>query len=195
MLVNHAHRDDIAAAIESIKEIAGSGALARSDMDHVLQVVLGLASHPAWWSADHFADPAPDEQQARYLIAESEEKTYALYLNVMRPGKRIPPHNHTTWACIAAVEGEEVNTVYERLDDGSVAGHARIRAVRTVTIAPGTGLALMPDDIHSVSIEGDRPIRHLHMYGNALETLGDRLIFDMETDSCKVMSIGVKTRA
>ncbi|WP_414639411.1 cysteine dioxygenase family protein [Achromobacter sp.] len=185
---------EIRGAMDEIKALFEAEGENRGTLAKTLEKLIEIASHKEWWSAEHYPDPAPGDLQSRYLISENDDQSYALYLNVMRPGKKIIPHNHTTWACIAAVEGVEMNYVYDRLDDGTKPGHAKIEQSATVVVEPGTGIALMPDDIHAVRIEHDDVIRHLHMYGRALETLDKRIAFEMKDNTYRHMDIGIKTQ-
>lgn len=181
---------------ESLKEVRAylANGLNRTNLEKAKTALIGLASQQDMWSSENYPDPAEDEPQARYLVAQDDSEGLTLYLNVMRPGKKVPPHDHTTWACVAAASGIEYNSVFERVDDGSESGIAELKKVREVKVEPGMGIALMPEDIHQIEIRGEDVIRHLHMYGRPLETLSDRTIYDLKAGTCRKMDIGVKTR-
>lgn len=185
----------VAEAIAEMRRLAGRADFSRADLLKIRALVEALASRREFWDEGQFASPGADERQARYLISEDADKGYALYLNIMKRGKRTPIHNHTTWACIAAVDGVEHNYVYKRLDDRTRPGYAEVVDDGVVVVRPGgEGIALMPDDIHSVQIEDSDQIRHLHMYGRALETLSERVAYDPANRTYKQMDIGVTTR-
>jgi predicted metal-dependent enzyme (double-stranded beta helix superfamily) len=184
----------VQALIRGTRAILDAAPLDRTALDRIRANILAIAARRELWREADYPSPEPGEQQNRFLIGQEDADGISLYLNVLRAGKKIPPHNHTTWACVAAVDGIEHNTLYDRLDDGSVPGKAEIRAREVVAIAPGTALAMLPDDVHSVEIKGDQVIRHLHFYGRPLETLDQRLTFDMENGTCKIMRMAVKTR-
>ena len=162
--------------------------------------LVALAKRRELWSAADFPPPEGEDRQARYRIAQDAPDGLTLYLNVMKPGNKIPPHDHTTWACIAAVEGAETNVLWDRVDDGAVPGKAELRQTGSITVGPEgvpgaePAIALMPDDIHHVEIRDAGMIRHLHMYGRPLESLTERTAYDPEAGTCRTMSIGVKTR-
>ena len=184
---------DIEQACQSINAELPASGMDRETLDAVLRRLLTLAADEDLWREDLYPPPEAPELQARYRILEIPGRL-VLYLNVMRPGKRIVPHNHTTWACVAAVQGVEHNAVYERVSGGLEPGPAVLRQEKVVEVGPGKGIALMADDIHSVSIPEGGIIRHLHLYGKPLESLDRRLAFDMQANTCAYMDVGVKTR-
>jgi predicted metal-dependent enzyme (double-stranded beta helix superfamily) len=185
---------EVAALIGDTRSIVDAGALDRAALDRIRARILQLAARNELWGTADYPDPAEGEEQNRYLVGQESPGGISLYLNVLRAGKKIPPHNHTTWACIAAVSGVEHNTLYDRLDSNTGPGPAEIRAREVVAIEPGNALAMLADDVHSVEIRGDQIIRHLHFYGRPLETLDQRLTFDMENGTCKIMRMAVKTK-
>ena len=129
--------ESVETVVKDCREVIAADGVSRESLAGVLAALEGLAAETGLWTAEAYPPPEPEEPQARYLISEDPDQSFALYLNLMRPGKRVPPHNHTTWACIAAVEGCEHNHLYERLDDGATPGHAEVRRTDTVRVEPG----------------------------------------------------------
>ena len=184
----------VAALVDGAKAALAARPLSRDILAVILEKLTAVAALRHLWSDEAYPAPVKSAGSILYMIAEDPSLGFAVYLDVAHPGKRMPPHNHTTWACVAAVEGCEHNYLYERLDDGATPGHARIREIAVVRVESGRGVALMPDDIHAIANEGDTITRQLHFYGRALETLNERLVFNPDTNSSKPMPLTVSTR-
>ncbi len=169
----------VAATMDRIKAIEHEEGVTRAGLDAILAEMLALAEHEALFPQMEFP-PLPEGEKGsrRYLLQEDPDGRFALYLLALNPGNSSKPHDHTTWAVVTAVEGQELNRVYRRTDDASVPGRATLEQMREVMVEPGRGIAFMPDDIHSIHTFGTKPTRHLHVYGLALEKLDARQGFD-----------------
>ena len=180
--------------LEYTRSVAKPNEVSSEDLENIKNSLVEMADRKEFWSEDQFPAPTDGQVHTRYLVSQDDDDSYALYLNVMHTGKKAPPHNHTTWACIASVEGEEYNYVYEPKEDGPlIPGDREIELSETIVVKPGQGIGLLPDDIHSIAINEGESTRHLHFYGRGLETLDRRLMWDQELKSCKVFVMDVKT--
>lgn len=179
----------VAATLTTIRAVLARGEPDRAALADIATHLERLAAQAELFKASDFPPPAASEGVAastRYrLNADDGAEGLALYLNSLNPGKTSAPHNHTTWAVIVAIEGQELNRLYERTDDGSVPGQASIRLDREVTVEPGTSIGFLPEDLHSIHVQGDRPVRHFHLYGQPLETLTQRVAIDLETGAVR----------
>jgi rhodanese-related sulfurtransferase/predicted metal-dependent enzyme (double-stranded beta helix superfamily) len=123
-----------------------------------------------------------------YRLSEDPDHRFALYASAGGAGKKVPPHNHTTWAIIAGVHGAERNVVYERLDNGAQEGVVKLREApaKEKTLRRGDVICYLPDDFHHIETPaGSGDALHLHFYGLSLEHLPDRLSVDMATAAAK----------
>ncbi len=180
--VSAARTASVAAAVDRIRAIEAAQGVTRPALEAIRTELLALAANEHLFPSAVFPPP-PEGQKGsnRYLLQEDAGNRFALYLNALNPGNSTKPHDHTTWAVVVAVDGQELNKVYDRLDDGTDPAHCEMRVREEVMVEPGQGICLMPEDIHSIHTTGERPTRHLHMYGLALEKLDDRKAYDPET--------------
>lgn len=179
----------VAQAVSRIREIEHGQGVTRGSLEKIKWILVDLASKKELFSESDYPSPSK-ESNLMYLISEDDDYRFALYLSTAVPGRSSPPHNHTTWAVIAGIDGDEENHLYERIDDGAVPGKGEIRETWRFVVRSGDGIALMPDDIHSIHVVSGRPTRHLHMYGLSVEHLPNRIRFDMEKGTYAVYPPG-----
>lgn len=161
-------RKAIDAAVADIREIEKREGVNRAGLEKIKARLIKLAARADLFAPKDFPPPAPGGKlrSCLYRISEDADHRFALYANASLGGYGTPAHNHTTWAVIVGVTGEELNKFYERDPKSGVREKGRD------VVRQGTGVAFMPEDLHSIHIEA--PLLNFHMYGLALEQLHQR---------------------
>ncbi len=179
--------DDASALVERTRRTLNRQGVTRHSLNDVRQDLIALATHPDLQDPATFA-PDPNGHGRLYRLHEDPNGGYALYVNVCGPNTQSPPHDHTTWAVIAGVEGAEHNTFYEEArhpdDAPRHPGHAAkprdpgpLQTIGHLAITPGRAIALLPDDIHSIDTRQEPRVVCLHFYGLALPQQTHRRAF------------------
>jgi predicted metal-dependent enzyme (double-stranded beta helix superfamily) len=180
--VSTQRKEAVQALLADARRIIGEKGVTRQALKALSERLLELATQRALFDAADFPPPQPGsgDTSTRYRLNPGEDG-FALYLNSLLPGKTTIPHNHDTWAVIAAIDGAVLNRLYRRLDDRRDPDCARLELVQEVVVRPGVPIAFLPDDIHSIHVGGAEPTLHFHLYGRPLETLTGRLGFETDT--------------
>jgi predicted metal-dependent enzyme (double-stranded beta helix superfamily) len=177
-------RAAVGEAVAEIRGIEAHRGVSRESLSSIKEVLLNLAAKRNLFPEEDF--PSATGEPLLYLLSEENDHRFALYLSTGLPGRSSPPHNHTTWAVIVGIEGEEENRIYDRLDDGSVPGKGSVEVREKFVVKRGTGICFLPDDIHSIHVVSDVPTRNFHMYGRSVEHLPERIRFDMDKGTYSV---------
>ncbi len=168
---------ETARTIAKARAIVARLGVTREALEAIKPALVALASRSELFPQEHFAIGA-GRTGAIYHLAEDADGAFAMYGSAAIPGGRQPPHNHTTWAVISGVRGEEHNVFYRRSDDGAVDGVGALEKTHEDTVKRGNAVALMPEDFHTIQAMGERPRLHLHLYGRTLEDLPGRVGFE-----------------
>ncbi|WP_454726538.1 MULTISPECIES: cysteine dioxygenase [Cupriavidus] len=171
----------IATTLAEVRALTSGHDVDRATLERVTLALQALADKKELFGFADFPPPADGTATStRYRLSE-EGQLPALYLNSIIPGKKTIPHNHDTWAVIVAVQGDELNRVYRRTDDGGDPARATLALEREQVVHPGAPISFLPQDIHSIHVVGDAPTLHFHLYGRPLETLTGRIGIELET--------------
>ncbi|MBV8620059.1 MAG: cysteine dioxygenase family protein [Curvibacter sp.] len=172
-------RSAVDATLHDVRQLLAGQEPTRETLQAIIARLERLAEQKPLFTRADFPPPAISagvEASTRYRLNPADgDGGLALYLNSINPGKTTLPHDHTTWAVIVAVEGQEINHIYRRTDDRSQADRGQLELVRDLTVQPGTPTGFLGTDIHSIEVVGEQPTLHFHLYGRPLETLSGRV--------------------
>jgi predicted metal-dependent enzyme (double-stranded beta helix superfamily) len=172
-------RAEIAAAVTDVREIERQDGVSRASLERIKQRLARLAARKDLFSEKDFPPPAPGGKlkSCLYRVAEDADHRFALYVNSSLGGHNTPAHNHTTWAVIVGITGEELNRFYDRADGG-------VREKGQQVVKQGSGVCFLPEDLHSIHIQA--PLINFHMYGLGLDQLHSREYYKAEERAWKV---------
>lgn len=160
-------RKAIAEAVADIRDIEKREGVNRAGLEKIKARLLQLAARTELFDSKDYPPPEAGQKlrSCLYRLSEDADHRFALYANASLGGYGTPAHNHTTWAVIVGVTGEELNKFYDRAEVG-------VREKGRDVVRQGTGVAFLPEDLHSIHIEA--PLLNFHMYGLGLEQLHKR---------------------
>ena len=160
-------RSAIEAAVADIRDIERREGVTRASLANIKARLVKLAACSDLCDPKDYPPPEPGQKlrSCLYRLSEDADHRFALYANASLGSYGTPAHNHTTWAVIVGVTGAELNKFYDRADGG-------VKVKGSDVVRQGTGVAFLPEDLHSIHIEA--PLLNFHMYGLALEQLHKR---------------------
>ncbi|HEX9184637.1 MAG TPA: cysteine dioxygenase, partial [Burkholderiales bacterium] len=109
-------RKAIDAAVADIRDIERRAGVNRASLEKIKARLIKLAARTDLFDPKDYPPPAPGQKlrSCLYRISEDADHRFALYANASLGGYGTPAHNHTTWAVIVGVTGEELNKFYDR---------------------------------------------------------------------------------
>lgn len=164
----------IAETVERVRKIESTQGVNTESLEAIKNELMKLAAKTELFPVEDFPPPpaAAGNPSCLYLLSEDEDHRFALYANSTNRRYVNAPHNHTTWAVIVGVHGEEPNRLYKRTEDGGVEETGK------TVVRQGSGVGFMPDDLHSLDIPGGAPMLNFHMYGLAIPQLFKRQYYN-----------------
>ena len=178
--IKESRQDAIATMIANVRAIAQTRNITREILEQIKAEMVHVAKRKALFPLADFQSGEGDPgRQPMQLLHKEDDGQLALYMSTSISDQKPPPHNHATWAVIVGIQGEERNWLFERTDDGSVPGRGAVRVVDEQVAGPGTGVALMPEDIHTIQGKAEEGGRlTFHLYGVTTDRQQGRIAYN-----------------
>jgi 3-mercaptopropionate dioxygenase len=124
------------------------------------------------WLPDKFAQPDFKSGMGggigQYALYRAENGSLCLFSLVIPPKSRTPVHDHLAWGLVGIYRGQQDETIYRRLDDGTEEGKATLAIQQQQRLSAGEFYTLLPpqDDIHYVETVSEIPSISIHLLAN-----------------------------
>jgi len=124
------------------------------------------------WLPDEYATPDTKSRMGdgigQYALYRAEDGSLCLFSLVVPAGAATPVHDHLAWGLVGVYRGEQDETVYRRLDDGSDTAHADLEIAKRQPLKRGDCYPLIPptDDIHYVKTTSPSASISIHLLAN-----------------------------
>ena len=164
--------------INDIRSVVKEEIVETKIIDRIKPLSKKIATNKSWVKQEYF-DVDKEQGFGLHLLHEEKDHSLAVFAIAWAPGKGLDPHNHKTWAVVSGIQGQEHETNYKRIDDGSKEGYADLVKTHEETLYPGDASCCLPEDIHSVWNNGQEIALSIHTYGKHLNHTG-RSIFDID---------------
>jgi predicted metal-dependent enzyme (double-stranded beta helix superfamily) len=163
--------------INDIRLVTRKETNVKSIINRIKPLSKKIVKNKSWVKSEYF-DVDAEQGFGLHLLHEETDHSLAVFVIAWAPGQGLAPHNHKTWAVVSGIQGQEHETNYKRIDDGSKEGFADLVKTHEETLYPGDASCCLPEDIHSVWNNGNKIALSLHTYGMHLNHTG-RSIFDI----------------
>ncbi|WP_169567409.1 cysteine dioxygenase [Sneathiella limimaris] len=182
-------REAVQQAVGRIRDQLQGREISKETLSIVEAELIKLANKEDLFSFEDFPPPSDEDPRSSclYRLSEDEDHGLALYANVADGKVDAPPHDHTTWAVIVGLKGQEENRFYDKAATG-------VSQKGSAVVEKGKGVCLLADDIHSIHIRKGEPVLNFHMYGLALEQLHNRRYWSEPKQEWKVFPAHVDIR-
>jgi predicted metal-dependent enzyme (double-stranded beta helix superfamily) len=158
--------------------------------ERVAPLAKAFADAPGWFRPE-FRQCDPDQGFSLHMLHEEPNHDLAVFLISWLPNRGTLPHNHKTWAVVVNMAGEEQETSFERLDDGSRPGFADLKRGEIHVMKAGDVSRCYPEHIHKDWNVGKDVAMSLHTYGRHINYTG-RSEFDPEARVERALKLKVE---
>ncbi len=171
----------VAAAMDDIRRIEANVGVTTKGVEAIRHRIIELSQQRDLFPLEDFPSPAAEDEANSFLyrLAQDTDDRFALYAQSSSGQFETPVHNHTTWAVVVGFDGQELNKFFDRTSDG-------VTQTDQHMVEAGTGVAMLPDDLHSIHINGQA--LNFHCYGLALERLDSREYFSPSDKTWKIFN-------